>query len=122
VRQVYGFISETLAGTLAREAAEESQAVIKLTKCLGYQHVKGDEKFARVRCAALLDRLLPIAQDPATRWRYRRLWVPPALVNELLGWGKSGSQQVASAVSAANTMGVSWDGTPMKDADSGMRW
>jgi len=144
VRQVYGFIfgldgrilvqqnehrhnlpggkpeaGESLRDTLVREALEENQVLIGSTECLGYQHVGGDEEFAQVRFTALLDRLLPLAMDPDTGEQYRRLWVPPTLVNELLEWGESGSQQVDCALRAARSLGVTWNGAPMMDADSG---
>ena len=100
---------------------EESRVVIRSPEYLGYQHLEGDEEFAQVRFTALLDQLLPVAPDPLTGRQYQRLWVPPTLVNELLGWGESGSRQVTKAVSTARSMGVSWDGTPLSDADDESR-
>lgn len=139
VRQVYGFIfgldgrlliledegsfnlpggkpetSESLRETLARESLEEGQALIGSAEYLGYQCVEGEEYFAQVRLVALLDQLLPAAVDPSTGKQYRRMWVPYSQVNELLGWGKSGDQQVASAVASASRMGVLWDGIAME--------
>jgi len=135
VRQVYGFIfntdgkilvladgpthnlpggkpenAETFVQTLKREAMEESQALIGSTEYLGYQHIGGSEEFAQVRHAAMLDHLLPAAQDINTGREYIRLWVEPALVNGLLGWGQMGDRQVASAVRAATRVG-SWGRT-----------
>ena len=139
VRQVYGFIfgldgrllvledegsfnllggkpekSESLKETLVRESLEEGQALIGSAEYLGYQCVEGEEHFAQVRLVALLDQLLPAAADPSTGKQYRRMWVPYSQVNELLGWGESGDQQVASAVVSASKMGVSWDGTAIE--------
>ena len=144
MRQVYGFIfgrdgrilvqqngsdhnlpggkpeaGESLRDTLVREALEENQVLIGSAEYLGYQHVGGDEEFAQVRFTAILNRLLPVAADPDTGKQYRRLWVPPALVNELLGWGESGNQQLDCALRAARSLGVTWNGAPMMDADSG---
>ncbi len=109
---------ESLRDTLVREALEENQVLIGSTEYLGYQHVGGDEEFAQVRFTAMLDRLLPVAMDPDTGEQYRRLWVPPTLVNELLGWGESGDQQVDCALRAARSLGVTWNGAPWADADS----
>lgn len=146
VRQVYGFIfgldgrllvledegsfnlpggkpekSESLRETLVRESLEEGQALIGSSEYLGYQCVEGEEHFAQVRLVALLDQLLPEAVDPSTGKQYRRMWVPHSQVNELLGWGESGDQQVASAVASVSKMGVSWDGTALETPISGGR-
>jgi 8-oxo-dGTP diphosphatase len=141
VRQVYGFIfdmdgrilvqdderrhnlpggkpseGEGFVETLTREAIEESQAIFKWTNYLGYQRVQGDEEFAQVRYAALLDHLLPAAKDPASGRQYGRFWVPPMSVNALLGWGDSGALQVEAAVKAGNAISVFWNGAPFVNA------
>ena len=137
VRQVYGFIfnpdgriflledggecnlpggkpenKETMSETLIREVEEEVQITITAPDYLGYQLVTSVEKFAQVRLIALIDQILPTAFDPSTGRCYSRLWVPPINVNDLLGWGESGSRQIASAINAASKFGVSWDGSP----------
>ena len=138
VRQVYGFIfdgngrvlvqedqghynlpggkpekGETLIETLAREAAEESQVRFNSAIYLGYQHVQGEEEFAQVRYAAILDHVESAAPDSATGRQYQRLWVPPIEVNELLGWVESGKQQIESAVKAVSALSVSWNRAPL---------
>ena len=110
---------ETFVETLIREAAEESQVRFNWTHYLGYQHVQGDEEFAQVRYAALLDHLSPAAPDPSRGKQYGRLWVPPMEVNALLGWGDSGRLQVESAVKAMSVVSVSWSGAPLVSADVG---
>ena len=110
---------ETFVETLTREAAEESQVRFNWTNYLGYQHIQGDEEFAQVRYAALLDLLLPAAPDHASGRQYGRLWVPPMAVNALLGWGESGTMQVEAAVRAVKTISVSWNGPPLVNADVG---
>jgi 8-oxo-dGTP pyrophosphatase MutT (NUDIX family) len=103
---------ESSVETLTREASEESQATIKWTNYLGYQYVQGDEEFAQVRHAALLDHLLPATPDSSSGKQYGRLWVPPMEVNALLGWGESGRLQVGSAVKAVSAISVTWNGAP----------
>lgn len=135
IRQVYGFIfspdgrlfiledeghfnlpggkpetGEKMKETLIRESFEEGQVLLGLTEYLGYQCVEGEEHFAQMRFVALLDRLLPATVDVSSGKQFRRMWVPPSKVNELLGWGESGRRQVASAVEVAAKMGLSWDG------------
>ena len=124
VRQVYGFIfdldgrillledegqynlpggkpegDETIVETLVRESLEECQATIESSEYLGYQLIEGHEKFAQVRFAALIRDLFPAAPDPITGKQYKRLWVPPLQVNELLKWGDSGDGQIRCAIS-----------------------
>jgi len=137
VRQVYGFIfapdgrillledqgvfnlpggkpenDESMVETLTREALEEVQTSIGAWKYLGYQLVSGVDKFAQVRLVAVLDRFLPSDNDPSTGRKNMRLLVPPAELNELLGWGESGKSQIASAIAGASRLGIIWDGTP----------
>ena len=137
IRQVYGFIinrdgriflfedegrynlpggrpenDESMSETLVREVAEEVQITITEPDYLGYQLITSGEKFAQVRLIALIDQILLTAFDPSTGRRYSRLWVPPIDANELLGWGESGRQQIASAINAASKFGVNWDGSP----------
>ncbi len=110
---------ENFVETLTREAAEESQVIISWTNYLGYQHIQGNEEFAQVRYAALLDRLLPAAPDPASGRQYGRFWVPPMAVNALLGWGESGALQVEAAVKAVSAISVIWNGALLVNADVG---
>ena len=138
VRQVYGFIfaadgrillfedegsfnlpggkpenGESMVETLIREALEEVQTTIGAWEYLGYQLVEGIETFAQVRLVVAMDRFLSADEDPVTGRKYLRLLVPPAELNELLGWGESGERQIASAVARASKFGVLWDGTPL---------
>lgn len=46
-----------------------------------------------------------------------RLWVPPPLVDDLLGWGETGSAQVVRAVHEARTLGAVWHGAPLADPE-----
>jgi ADP-ribose pyrophosphatase YjhB (NUDIX family) len=110
---------ESFVETLTREASEESQVKFNWTKYLGYQLVQGEEEFAQVRYAALLDHVLPAAMDPAGGRQYGRLWVPPMAVNALLGWGESGMLQIEGAVRAVSVLSVSWSGAPLVRADVG---
>lgn len=138
VRQVYGFIfasdgrvllledegvfnlpggkpekSESFVETLTRETREEVQTTIGAWEYLGYQFVEGIETFAQVRLVAALDRFLSADKDPSTGRKYLRLLVPPDELSGLLGWGEVGQTQVASAITLASKIGVSWDGTPL---------
>ena len=142
VRQVYGFIfssdgrillledegqynlpggkpenSESINETLIREALEEGQVVISSPEYLGYQFIEGNDEYAQVRLVASMERILPSASDPSTGRHYSRLWVPPILANDLLTWGVSGDQQLATAIAAASIKGVSWGGTPLEYID-----
>ncbi|GGQ95734.1 hypothetical protein [Kitasatospora griseola] len=92
--------------TLAREAAEEAQALIGPPVYLGYLYdrvgsANGGHECARVRMAAALHGVAPSAPDPASGRHYRRLLVAPGLAVELLGWGAAGLQQARAAVAAA---------------------
>ncbi|MFI8081186.1 hypothetical protein ACIF6L_10400 [Kitasatospora sp. NPDC086009] len=98
---------------LAREAAEEAQAVIGTPHYLGYLYdrvgsANGGHECARVRMAAALRAVGPSAADPASGRHYRRLLVAPGLAVELLGWGEPGLRQARAAVAA----GVRWLGVP----------
>lgn len=91
---------------LAREAAEEAQAVIGRPHYLGYLYdrvgsANGGHECARVRMAAALRAAGPTAPDPASGRHYRRLLVAPGLAVELLGWGTPGLRQARAAVAAA---------------------
>ncbi|MDH6133498.1 8-oxo-dGTP pyrophosphatase MutT (NUDIX family) [Kitasatospora sp. MAA4] len=91
---------------LAREAAEEAQAVIGPAHYLGYLYdrvgsANGGHECARVRMAARLCAVGPSAPDPASGRHYRRLLVAPGLAVELLGWGEPGLRQARAAVGAA---------------------
>lgn len=139
IRQVYGFVfgpdgrivlledegifnlpggkpegGESMSETLIREAAEEVQITISSPNYLGYQLVTTEEKFAQVRFVALIDQILLPAPDPSTGRTCRRLWVPLTESNDLLKWGESGAQQIASAAAAASNLGVTWDGSPLR--------
>ncbi|WP_405362327.1 hypothetical protein OG535_31490 [Kitasatospora sp. NBC_00085] len=101
------------ASALAREAAEEAQALIGTPHYLGYLYdrvgsANGGHECARVRMAAALRAVGPSAPDPASGRHYRRLLVAPGLAVELLGWGAPGLRQARAAVSA----GVRWLGVP----------
>ena len=138
VRQVYGFIfnpdgrillledegqfnlpggkpedGESFAETLIREAEEEVQVTIASIEFLGYQRIAVNVEFAQVRLVALVDEIRQAAPDPSTGRHYTRLWAPPTHSNDLLKWGASGDEQVASAIAAVSRLGVSWDGTPL---------
>lgn len=137
VRQVYGFIfspdgrillledegqynlpggrpenGETYSETLIREATEEVQATIACIEYLGYQLIAAEEEYAQVRLIAFVDQLQRAAPDPSTGRKYSRLWVPPTELNELLQWGGSGNEQIASAIAAASNLGVVWNVSP----------
>lgn len=137
VRQAYGFIfsadgrilaledegnfnlpggkpenNENVNETLVRESFEEVQTKIHSMVYLGYQLVEGIEAFAQVRLVALIDHFLPANKDLSTGRQYRRLLVPPIELNDLLGWGEAGNNQIASAVTVASKFAVPWDGTP----------
>ena len=138
IRQVYGFIfspdgrillledegqfnlpggkpenGESFAETLIREAEEEAQVTIASIEYLGYQHILADKEFAQVRMFALIGQIHPTALDPSTGRQYKRLWVPPTHLNDLLKWGVPGDEQVASAIAAVSKLGVSWDGAAL---------
>ncbi|PJN23927.1 hypothetical protein CG736_21810 [Kitasatospora sp. CB02891] len=92
--------------TLARESAEEAQALIGPPVYLGYLYdrvgsANGGHECARVRMAAALHGVARSAPDPASGRHYRRLLVAPGLAVELLGWGAAGLQQARAAVAAA---------------------
>ncbi|WP_063771941.1 hypothetical protein [Kitasatospora mediocidica] len=91
---------------LAREAAEEAQAVIGPAHYLGYLYdrvgsANGGHECARVRMTAALHTVGPSVPDPASGRHYRRLLVAPGLAVELLGWGEPGLRQARAAVRAA---------------------
>jgi 8-oxo-dGTP pyrophosphatase MutT (NUDIX family) len=100
------------AAALAREAAEEAQAVIAAPRYLGYLYdrvgaTNGGRECARVRMAAALSSVGPTAPDSASGRHYRRLLVAPGLAVELLGLGPTGLRQAQAAVrSAARHLGV----------------
>ncbi|MFJ6213430.1 NUDIX domain-containing protein [Streptomyces sp. NPDC092296] len=94
------------AAALAREAAEEAQAVIAAPRYLGYLYdrvgaANGGRECARVRMAAALCSVGPTRPDSASGRHYRRLLVAPGLAVELLGWGAPGVRQAWAAVRAA---------------------
>ncbi|MFE0465475.1 hypothetical protein ACFW1A_40125 [Kitasatospora sp. NPDC058965] len=94
------------AAALAREAAEEAQAVIGPAHYLGYLYdrigsANGGHECARVRMAAPLRAVGPSRPDPASGRHYRRLLVAPGLAVELLGWGTPGLRQARAAVQCA---------------------
>ncbi|WP_175607753.1 hypothetical protein [Peterkaempfera bronchialis] len=94
------------AVALAREAAEEAQALIDGPCHVGYLYdrvgaTNGGRECARVRMAAALRSVGPTAPDPASGRHYRRLLVAPGLAVELLGWGASGIRQARAAIQAA---------------------
>ncbi|WP_327682777.1 hypothetical protein [Kitasatospora sp. NBC_00458] len=98
---------------LAREAAEEAQALIGTPHYLGYLYdrvgsANNGHECARVRMAAALRAVGPSTPDPASGRHYRRLLVAPGLAVELLGWGAPGLRQARAAVASA----VRWLGVP----------
>ncbi|MDH6706747.1 8-oxo-dGTP pyrophosphatase MutT (NUDIX family) [Kitasatospora sp. MAA19] len=95
------------SSALAREAAEEAQAVIGRPYYLGYLYdrvgsANGGHECARVRMAAALRSVGRSAPDPASGRHYRRLLVAPGLAVELLGWGAAGLRQARAAVATAS--------------------
>jgi len=142
VRQVYGFIfspdgrilllddnghynlpggrpenGESFTETLIRETEEEVQVTIDSINYLGYQMITLPEAFAQVRLVALIDQIQRPAPDPSTGRQYRRICAPPILAIELLNWGASGEDQVASAVAAVSKLGITWDGATLAYID-----
>ena len=99
-------MGESLTETLIREVLEEVQITISSVRYLGYQFISTEEKFAQVRLVAKIDKVKQSAPDPSTGRQYKRLLVPPIQVNDLLKWGESGDQQIASAIATASKLGV----------------
>jgi 8-oxo-dGTP pyrophosphatase MutT (NUDIX family) len=88
--------------TLARECLEESQITFSAAEPIGYQRVtEGDDTYAQVRYAALLEEFWPRRPDPCTGRSYERVLVSPHDAARLLGWGERGTAQFAAAADAA---------------------
>ncbi len=89
---------DLLAATLAREALEEVQAVIRDPVYLGYQEVRepGSAPYAQVRMTALIDSLGPRRPDPDGGRMYRRLLAPVGDAPAILGWGEPAVAQAAA--------------------------
>jgi ADP-ribose pyrophosphatase YjhB (NUDIX family) len=92
-----------------REVREETQIEISQPRYLGYvlDERPDGRKVARVRMAAAISAVGPVAPDPATGTTHRRLLVPPGLVAELCGWGRSAGPQTEAALAAAAALGIS---------------
>ena len=86
-----------LDATLAREALEESQAVIRDPVYLGYQEVRepGTAPYAQVRMTALIDSLGARRPDPDGGRMYRRLMAAVGDAPVILGWGDPAVAQAA---------------------------
>jgi ADP-ribose pyrophosphatase YjhB (NUDIX family) len=104
---------ETLEQTLIREVWEEARASIGSVQLLGFLRDAGPQPCGeqeatrfRARMAALLNGLGQAGVDPATGGMCRRVLMPIGLVNELMGWGANGQQQVAAAQRAAQAWGL----------------
>ncbi|MHB1594849.1 MAG: NUDIX hydrolase [Streptosporangiaceae bacterium] len=97
-----------LDATLAREAVEEVQAVIRDPVYLGYQQVRepGTAPYAQVRMTALIGSLGPRRPDPDGGRMYRRLLAPVGDAPAILGWG---DPAVAQAAAVARVAGRRWD-------------
>ncbi|WP_335940669.1 NUDIX hydrolase [Streptomyces sp. PTD5-9] len=93
---------ETREATLARESMEEAAARHGRPTVLGFQQVTeaGRPPYLQLRMTAPLLEIGPAAPDPDTGETYRRVLVPAAHANLLLGWGPEGDAQ-AAAVRAA---------------------
>jgi 8-oxo-dGTP diphosphatase len=92
-----------LAGTLVREAFEESQVRVGATAYLGYQEVRHPRRvpFAQVRMAGVIDEFAPRAPDPDGGRVYRRLMTSLGSAPSVLGWGLPGVLQSRAAARAA---------------------
>lgn len=92
---------ESRAETLAREAVEEAAARHGQPTVLGFQKVTeaGRTPYLQLRMTAPLLELGPASPDPDNGEIYRRVLVPAAQANLLLGWGPEGDAQ-ATAVAA----------------------
>ncbi|MEU6245689.1 NUDIX hydrolase [Streptomyces sp. NPDC047024] len=93
---------ESLTETLAREAMEEAAARHGKPTVLGFQKVTeaGQTPYRQMRMAAPLLAIGPAAPDPDTGETYRRVLVPAAHANLLLGWGPEGDAQAAAVATA----------------------
>ncbi|MDT0266100.1 NUDIX domain-containing protein [Streptomyces sp. DSM 44915] len=91
-----------------REVREETQISITPPRYLGYllDHPPGGGPVARVRMAAAITAVGPVAPDPATGTVHRRLLVPPQLIAEVCGWGPGADAQTAAAIRAGRALGV----------------
>ncbi|MYW06561.1 NUDIX domain-containing protein [Streptomyces sp. SID3343] len=100
--------------TLAREAAEEANAVLGATTHVGYL-ADPDGGDVRSRTAARLVSLGPLTPDPATGWSWSRALVTPRRAAELLGDGYEARlpQALAAQRLAHERLGV-----PILDNDS----
>ncbi|MER6684623.1 NUDIX hydrolase [Streptomyces olivaceoviridis] len=93
---------ETREATLAREAMEEAAARHGRPTVLGFQQVTeaGQPPYLQLRMTARLLGIGPAAPDPDTGETYRRVLVPAAHANLLLGWGPEGDAQAAAVATA----------------------
>ncbi|MGC0423108.1 NUDIX domain-containing protein [Embleya sp. AB8] len=100
--------------TLAREVAEEANAVLGRVTHVGYL-ADPDGGNVRSRSAARIAALGPLAPDPATGWSWSRVLVPPRRAVELLGGGYDTKlpQALAAQRIAHERLGI-----PILDDDS----
>lgn len=89
---------ESPDATLAREAMEEASAKHGPPTVVGFQKVTtpGHRPYLQLRMTAPLRELGPAAPDPDTGEIYRRVLVPAAHANLLLGWGPEGDAQATA--------------------------
>ncbi|MFF7246719.1 NUDIX hydrolase [Embleya sp. NPDC008237] len=100
--------------TLAREVAEEANAVLGKTTHVGYLS-DPDGGDVRSRSAARIAALGPLAPDPATGWSWSRVLVTPRRAAELLG---DGYQARLTQALAAQRIAHERLGVPILDDDS----
>jgi 8-oxo-dGTP diphosphatase len=94
---------EGLAATLAREAFEESQVLVRDPVYLGYQQVTrpGQAPYAQVRMTAVIGQFAPRAPDVDGGRLSRRLMTPLGDAPAVLGWGEPAVLQAAAAAEVA---------------------
>lgn len=102
--------------TLVREADEEAGAALGKTAPIGYLHdhrglFYGGSEAARLRTAAVLTSLRPVAVDPATGITWRRLLMSPRMAAKLMG---GGPESLAEAL-AAQRVAHEQLGVPLHD-------
>ncbi|MEV7869200.1 NUDIX domain-containing protein [Streptomyces sp. NPDC088124] len=106
---------ENRDATLAREAMEEAAARHGRPTVLGFQRVTepGQAPYLQLRMHAPLLALGPAVPDPDNGEIYRRVLVPAAQANLLLGWGPEGdSQATAVAANVPRTHGCALQHVP----------
>jgi 8-oxo-dGTP diphosphatase len=92
----------SLAQTLAREAMEESQVVVKSMVVLGHERSTAPgASDGYVRAAARIADVLERRPDPDGGRLLGRLVVAWPTAVDLLGWGRAGAEQARAAVAVA---------------------